>query len=100
LRFLALAINGRTEEAKKVLPPSIRESVWMDFHLPWLMAEGYALLGDKEEALRWLERAVERGNFNYPLWNEIDPLLANLRSEPRFQKLMERVKSEWEHFEV
>jgi non-specific serine/threonine protein kinase len=100
LRFLALAINGRTEEAKKVLPPSIRESVWMDFHLPWLMAEGYALLGDKEEALRWLERAVERGNFNYPLWNEIDPLLVNLRGEPRFRKLMERVKYEWEHFEV
>jgi hypothetical protein len=28
------------------------------------------------------------------------PFLANIRAEPRFQKLMERVKYEWEHFEV
>jgi hypothetical protein len=26
--------------------------------------------------------------------------LANIRGEPRFKKLMERVKYEWEHFEV
>lgn len=100
LRFLALAINGRADVAKKAISPSMRESIWMDFHLPWPMAEGYALLGDKDEALRWLERAVEKGNFNYPLWNELDPLLANIRGEPRFKKLMERVKHEWENFEV
>jgi tetratricopeptide (TPR) repeat protein len=100
IHFLALAINERTEEAREAIPPSMRASLWMDFHLPWLMAEGYALLGEKDEALRWLERAVERGIFNYPLLNEIDPLLANIRSEPRFKKLMERVKYEWEHFEV
>ena len=100
LLFLTLAVNGRAEEAKKAIPLSMRESLWMDFHLPWLMAEGYALLGEKDEALRWLERAVERGIFNYPLLNEIDPLLANIRSEPRFKKLMERVKYEWEHFEA
>jgi len=31
---------------------------------------------------------------------DIDPFLANIRGEPRFQKLMQRVKYEWEHFEV
>ena len=72
----------------------------MDFHLPWPIAEGHALLGDRDEALRWLERALERGIFNYPLLSEIDPLLANIRNEPRFKKLMERVKYQWEHFEV
>jgi serine/threonine protein kinase/Flp pilus assembly protein TadD len=100
LLFLALAINGRAVAAKRAIPHSMRDSIWMDFHLPWLMAEGYALLGDKDEALRWLERAVEQGNFNYPLWNELDPLLANVRGEERFLKLMERVKKEWENFEV
>ena len=29
-----------------------------------------------------------------------DPFLASIRNEPRFRKLMERVKYEWEHFEV
>ncbi len=100
LRFLTLAANGRAEEARKAIPVSMTESLWMDFHMPWPIAEGYALLGEKDEALRWLERAVERGIFNYPLLNEIDPLLANIRNEPRFQKLMERVKYKWERFEV
>ena len=30
----------------------------------------------------------------------LDPWLANIRGDARFQKLMERVKYEWEHFEV
>jgi serine/threonine protein kinase/tetratricopeptide (TPR) repeat protein len=58
-----------------------------------------ALVGAKEEALDWLENAVNRGFTNYPLLAEKDPWLANIRSEPRFKKLMERVKYEWEHFE-
>ena len=29
-----------------------------------------------------------------------DPFLENIRGEPRFKKLMERVKREWENFEV
>jgi non-specific serine/threonine protein kinase len=59
----------------------------------------FSLLGEKNEALDWLENAVNRGFINYPLLAEKDPWLANLRGEDRFQKLMERVKYEWEHFE-
>jgi len=58
-----------------------------------------ALIGSKKEALDWLENDL--GWFhNYPFLAEKDPFLANIRGEPRFQKLMERVKYEWEHFEV
>jgi hypothetical protein len=38
--------------------------------------------------------------INYPYLSQHDPLLAKLRDEPRYQKLMERVKFKWEHFEV
>jgi len=38
--------------------------------------------------------------INYPYMNEHDPFLGKIRGEERFKKLMERVKSEWEHFEV
>jgi non-specific serine/threonine protein kinase len=48
----------------------------------------------------WLENAVNRGFINYPLLAEKDLFLANMRGEPRFKKLMKRVKYEWEHFEV
>ncbi|HUU38348.1 MAG TPA: hypothetical protein VMW46_09125 [Candidatus Desulfaltia sp.] len=62
------------------------------------MLGGIHLMGT--EALSWLEHAVARGWANYPLFSRIDPLLANIRSEERFRKLMERVKREWENFEV
>ena len=32
--------------------------------------------------------------------NRFRPFLVNLYGEPRFQLLMEKVKHQWEHFEV
>ena len=60
----------------------------------------YAMLGDSEQALDWLENAVNGGFINYPYLHDYDPFLAKLRGEPRFEKLMERVKRAWEGFEV
>jgi len=56
-------------------------------------------LDARPEALDWLENAVNRGFFNYPAL-EKTKFLDNLRAEERFKKLMERVKYEWEQFEV
>jgi hypothetical protein len=42
---------------------------------------------------------VDPGWINCLLLDEKNPFLANMRSEPRFEKLMERVKYEWEHFD-
>jgi len=56
-------------------------------------------LDAKAEALDWLENAINRGFINYPVL-ERTQLLDNLRGEERFKRLLERVKHEWEHFEV
>jgi len=64
------------------------------------VAESYALINEKEKALEWLEIAISRGMINYPFLNEYDPHLENIRGDERFHKLMERVKHEWETFEV
>jgi TolB-like protein len=60
----------------------------------------FGYLNAKDEALDWLENAVNLGHINYPLFAEKDLFLANLRGDPRFEQLMERVKREWEKFEV
>ena len=65
-----------------------------------VMAECDALIGEKDEAITSLECAVNLGAVNYPWYNETDPFLENIRGETRFKKLMERVKKEWENFEV
>ncbi|MFC2142164.1 hypothetical protein ACFLR7_04445 [Acidobacteriota bacterium] len=48
----------------------------------------------------WIEHAVDIGMINLPFMTKYDPLLENIRGERRFKKLMERVKHEWESFEV
>jgi hypothetical protein len=50
--------------------------------------------------IKWLEHAINRGMINYPLLNDLDPFLENLRGEKRFKELMEKIKIEWENFKL
>ncbi len=66
-----------------------------------LLRRKFCALAELEAtALEWLAVAVDRGFVNYPLLATHDPFLATVRGEARFDALMERVKDEWEHFEV
>jgi hypothetical protein len=55
------------------------------------VACGYALLGRKEKALDWLERALRAGNFQRRMV-ETDDDLASLHGEPRFDALLEKLR--------
>ena len=98
--FRKFALTGRPEEALKTVAGETLEAMKWDEQFSWEMAANYALIDHPQEAMDWLENAVNRGFVNYPFLNEFDPLLNNIRSEPEFKKLMERVKNEWERFEV
>ena len=100
LLFLKYALNGEKSKALEFLTEDVRNYFWQDAELPWLGAGGFALIDEKKEAIRWLEHSINKGFINYPVLSEIDPFLENIRGEPRFKKLMERVKHEWENFEV
>ena len=58
--------------------------------LPYLVARIYAALGEKDEALRWLETACRERAVSMVLL-KTDPRFENLRSDPRFQDLMRRM---------
>jgi serine/threonine-protein kinase len=61
------------------------------FHVsPYDIAIIYAGLGQKEEALAWLEKAYEERSW-YLCLLSVDPKLDAFRSEPRFQSLLRRV---------
>lgn len=64
------------------------------------MGSLYSFLNDSVKSLEWLENSVNKGFINYPMLNEYDLLLDNIRGEERYKKLMLRVKTEWENFEV
>jgi len=82
------------------MTPDFQKTCHRDITFSHHLAGIFSLLGSKKDALDWLQNAIDRGFINYPLLAEKDPWLANIRGEPRFKKLMERVKYEWEHFEV
>jgi serine/threonine-protein kinase len=55
----------------------------------------YAIDGDSELALEWLDRAISMGNENYP-WFTSDPHWTALREDPRHKAVMESLKAKWE----
>ena len=57
---------------------------------PFEVATAYSLLGNKDRAFVWLDKAVEaRSNFVLSL--NVDPTWDNIRSDPRFEELVRRI---------
>jgi hypothetical protein len=48
-----------------------------------MVAYAHAALGDRDAAFDWIERAIRQGDDGV-LELRLDPLLASLRSDPRF----------------
>lgn len=82
----ALALSGKSDEARRILQ-DLGEPEW---HLAQI-AMVYAALGQREEALTLLERAMLRDDITFT-WLKVDPMFDSLRGEPRFQALMKRMQ--------
>lgn len=50
-------------------------------------AEVYAVLGETDRAIEWLDRSMRKGD-DRAAWLRIDPLLANVRQHPRFKQIL------------
>jgi adenylate cyclase len=89
----------RAEVLRLAHGPYQRAAAW-DAEIPWVLASALAAVGATEEALVWLDRAIDRGMINYPFLSEHDRYLDNVRGDPRFGQAMERARREWERLEV
>jgi tetratricopeptide (TPR) repeat protein len=98
--ILKHALLGDAAAADGLVSDAWAEKIWSDLQYTHVMAQALAVLGRHDEALRWLERATQRGLIHYPFLAERDPLLRNLRGEARFAALLERVRQQWEGFEA
>ena len=83
-----------------MLTPEMQKTTARDTYWSHHVAGMYGKLGEYEEALRWIEQAVDVGFINYPMLAEHDPFLTKMRGQPEYEALLERVKREWESFEV
>jgi TolB-like protein/DNA-binding winged helix-turn-helix (wHTH) protein/Flp pilus assembly protein TadD len=77
---------GRPDEARKVLA-ELKELSKQRYVSPSLIASLYALFGDKDQAIAWLDKA-HKDDFPPPS----DPDFENLRVDPRFAEIEARLK--------
>ena len=97
--FLTHASAGERENAEALVTPEIEAVATATDVFPRLLAQGYAMAGAQERAIDWLAIAVDRGFINYPFLARYDPFIASLRSDSRFQQLLDVVRDRWEKFE-
>lgn len=86
------ALTGEREKALAVLEHWKKRWALGDVDLDLLsnLASIYADLGDKEQALDWLERAY-RMHSGGLVWVKVDPDFYSLHDQPRFQALLEKM---------
>lgn len=83
----AYAVRGRRGDALKILA-QLKDESGRRYVPPYSVAIINLGLGDKEEALRWLEKDFrDRDGWNIG-FIKVDPILDPLRGDPRFQKLV------------
>jgi tetratricopeptide (TPR) repeat protein len=78
---------GEALDLLRSLETKIRERGVGDPEATYKIAQAYAVLEDKDSALRMLHTSVESGFFSYPYLSK-DPLLNNLHGEPEFNQIL------------
>jgi eukaryotic-like serine/threonine-protein kinase len=66
----------------------------VDGDLLYWMGGVYALLGERDNSLQWLRRAVKVGNHDYPFFKN-DRNYQSLRNDPEYQRILEDVRRKW-----
>ena len=87
-----LAGSGRFDDAKAMLTDDALAIARADHDMAYWVASTYALLGDKDLAFKWLNKAIRLGNQNRPYF-ETDTNLNSLRDDERWQELMEKMNN-------
>jgi len=85
----AKGLEGRRSEAESFLKELDAMSKER-YVSPYFSAMIYAVLGDKDQAMEWLERVYKERSY-YVVWLKIDTVFDPLRDDPRFQDLLRRI---------
>jgi TolB-like protein/tetratricopeptide (TPR) repeat protein len=94
------ALAGDREGTHAAVTPDLVEAARVDWQYSWEVASGYALIGAADQAMDWLQNAVTLGFINHRFLSQHDPLLAGLRSDPRFRTLMDDARQRHERLQV
>ncbi len=94
LGFCYLAL-GQRDRAFGLIDDKLLATAGADQDTAYWLGSVYALAGESDNAIEWLERAISMGNENYP-WFAADPNWDKVRDDPRHRRILEELKSRWE----
>lgn len=101
-KALSYSISGNNAEALSLLNKTEEEIVDKDVSDGegiYKVAQAFAVLDEKEKALTLFYKSVETGFYCYPYFLN-DPLLNNLRTEPKFVEILEKAKNTYANFKT
>lgn len=81
------ALSGRQAEARELLPLVLKDYGQTS---PYIVAITYAVLGEKEMAFVWLQKAADQQQADL-VSLKVEPAFDGLRADPRFAELLRRV---------
>jgi TolB-like protein/DNA-binding winged helix-turn-helix (wHTH) protein/Flp pilus assembly protein TadD len=87
----AYATIGRTAEARKILLDLEQQSK-SGYVSPYMIAAIYAGLGDRDKSFEFMEKAFQEKSLDASWHLKADIRIDNLRSDPRFQSMLRRVR--------
>jgi eukaryotic-like serine/threonine-protein kinase len=96
--FFSRALRQDAAGAARAVTPLLEKAAHWTEYLGLFLADGYALINQRDKALYWLRSAVERGLINYPYLAEHDPYLKSLTNDTEFAALLEQVRQRWQAF--
>jgi tetratricopeptide (TPR) repeat protein len=86
------ALNGAQEMVSEGISKYVSDVAVGDEELSIWMADIYALIGENELAVKWIQNAAKKGFINYSFFKKYDPFLKNIRKDPRFLEALEDIK--------
>jgi TolB-like protein len=86
---LAYAVSGKKAETMK-LAEAFKAAAKKRYIPPTYFGMLFAGLGDKDKAMMWLEKAYD-DRADGLTWLNVEPMLDEVRSDPRFQDLIRRI---------
>jgi non-specific serine/threonine protein kinase len=100
MRLFLDAYEGKKASVEKIMTPDFAAATKQDYQYSTIVASAYAVLGERDKALDWLENAIDEGFNNYIYISQHDPFLKSLGEEERFKELMRRAKANCDQFET